>query len=168
MDTHERHERQPPARQAVMLGAFLGIALAAGLIGNLVQGDDVGGRYLRLDRPTWAPPEWLFGVVWPVLYVLIGVAAWWLWRQAGPIGALRFPLGLWGAQLLVNAIWPGVFFGLEAYWAAVPVIVVLVILVATTIVAFSRWSTLAAALLVPYLLWISYATALNVAIAVAN
>lgn len=168
MDTHERHERHEPARQAAMLAAFMAVAIATGLVGSLLQGDDVGGRYVQLDRPAWAPPEWVFGVVWPVLYVLIGVAAWWLWRRAGPIGALRVPLGLWGAQLLVNAVWPGVFFGLNAYWAAAPVIVVLVILVAATIVTFARRTTFAAALLVPYLLWISYATALNVAIAVAN
>lgn len=155
-------------RQAIMLLVFLVVAIAAGLLGNLLQGSDVSGRYLRLDRPVWAPPAGAFGVVWPVLYVLIGIAGWLAWRSTGPEG-WRGPLVLWGLQLVVNAIWPGVFFGLEAYWPAVAVIVVLVVLISATMTSFVRHQArLAAWLLVPYLLWIVYATALNVAIAAAN
>ncbi len=155
-------------RQAVMLLVFLVVALAAGIVGNLLQGSDVSGRYLQLDRPAWAPPSWAFGVVWPVLYVLIGLAGWLVWRSTGR-EAWRGPLALWMLQLVVNAIWPGVFFGVEAYGPAVAVIVVLVGLVGATIISFVRHQVrLAAWLLVPYLLWIVYATALNVAIAAAN
>lgn len=155
-------------RQAMMLLVFLVVAIAAGLLGNLLQGSDVSGRYLQLDRPAWAPPSWAFGVVWPVLYVLIGIAGWLVWRSTGPEG-WRGPLALWVLQLVVNAIWPGIFFGLEAYWPAVAVIVVLVVLVGATMTSFVRHQVrLATWLLVPYLLWIVYATALNVAIAAAN
>lgn len=155
-----------PARQVVVLVVFLMASLGAGGIGSLLQGSEVDVRYLALDLPAWAPPPWAFGVVWPVLYVLIGVAPWQLWR-AGP-RPLRVPLALWAVQLGVNAVWPGVFFGLEAFWLAAAVIIGLVGLVIATIASFARQVASAAWLLVPYLLWIAYATALNVAIAAAN
>jgi translocator protein len=156
----------PSVRRARWLGllVFLVIAFAAGGIGNLLQGAEVDTRYLALDRPVWAPPSWTFGVVWPVLYLLIGVAAWRVWLTAGGVAAASTALGLWLAQLVVNAVWPGVFFGLGAFGPAVGVIAVLIVLVAATLVAFARIDRPAAGLLVPYLLWITYAAALNVAI----
>jgi translocator protein len=156
----------PADRRARWLGllVFLAIALAAGGIGSLLQGSDVGGRYLAFERPAWAPPSWAFGVVWPVLYVLIGIAGWRVWRARGSVRAAGTALGLWAVQLVVNASWPGVFFGLEAFGPAIVVIAVLDVLVVLTIVAFWRIDRIAAWLLVPYLLWILYATALNVAL----
>lgn len=156
----------PAGRRARWLGlpAFLAVALAAGGIGSLLQGSDVGGRYLAFERPAWAPPSWTFGVVWPVLYVLIGIAGWRVWRERGGVRAAGAALGLWAVQLVVNAAWPGVFFGLEAFGPAVAVIALLDVSVIATIVVFWRIDRLAAWLLVPYLLWILYATALNVAL----
>lgn len=156
----------PADRRARWLGllVFLAIALAAGGIGSLLQGSDVDVRYAAYDRPVWAPPSWTFGVVWPVLYVLIGIAGWRVWRARGGVRPAAGALGLWLAQLLVNASWPGVFFGLEAFGPAVVVIVLLDVLVVATIVVFWRIDRLAAGLLVPYLLWILYATALNAAL----
>ncbi|MFA9444804.1 TspO/MBR family protein [Egicoccus sp. AB-alg6-2] len=155
-------------RQTLALLVFVAGSALAGGIGSLLQGSDVGSRYLALDRPTWAPPSEAFGIVWPILYLLIGVAAWLVWRQAGRAGDAGRELSLWGAQLVVNAVWPGVFFGLAWFWPAVAVIVVLDALVVATLVAFWRRSRLAALLLLPYLGWLLYATALNVAIAAAN
>ena len=157
-----------PRRQLLGLLAFLLLAFAAGGIGSLLQGSDVGARYLAFERPVWAPPEWAFGVVWPVLYVLIGVAAWRVWRHTGGVRVAAWPLGLWAVQLVLNAAWPGVFFGGDARWAAVAVILALDVVVVATVVAFARVERVAAALLLPYLAWILYATALNVAIAAAN
>lgn len=150
------------------LVAFVVLASAAGLVGNLLQGEDVGERYLTFERPAWAPPQEAFGIVWPVLYVLIGIAAWRVWRAAGGFGAARGPLALWGLQLAINAIWPGVFFGAEAFELAIGVIVVLDVLVVATVVAFRRVDRAAGWLLVPYLLWLLYATALNVALWLMN
>lgn len=151
-----------------MLAAFLLVAFAAGGIGAVGQGAEVGSRYLALQRPSWAPPPWLFGPVWSVLYAAIGIAGWRVWRSAGSLGAARLALGLWGAQLLFNAVWPAVFFGREAFGAAVAVILVLDVLVAATVLAAWRHDRAAALLLVPYLAWIGFATALNVAIWQAN
>lgn len=146
------------------LALFVTAALTAGGIGAAAQGPEVGPRYLALDRPPWAPPPWLFGLVWPVLYVLIGVAGWRVWRAAGALGAAPGALGLWAAQLVVNAVWPAVFFGAEAFGAAVGVIGVLVALVVGTVLAARRHDRLAAWLLVPYLAWLAFATALNLSI----
>jgi len=159
-----------PNRRTELTGLvlFVLLAFAAGGIGSLLQGSDVGARYLAFDRPVWAPPSWAFGIVWPVLYVLIGVAAWRVWRAAGSVRAAAVPLALWAVQLLLNAVWPWVFFGLEAFWAAVVVVVALDLAVLATIVAFARRDRPAAWLLVPYLAWILYATALNIAIATLN
>lgn len=150
------------------LALFVLLAFAAGGIGSLLQGSDVGARYLAFERPVWAPPSWAFGIVWPLLYVLIGVAAWRVWRVAGSLRAAAAPLALWGVQLLLNAVWPWVFFGLEAFWAAVVVVVALDVAVLATIVAFARRDRLAGWLLAPYLAWILYASALNIAIAALN
>jgi translocator protein len=150
------------------LGVFVILALAAGIVGSLVQGDDVGGRYLALERPVWAPPQDAFGIVWPILYVFIGVAGWRIWRAAGGVRPAATALTLWAAQLVVNASWSGVFFGLESFGAAIAVIAVLDLLVIALVAAAWRHDRLGAALLVPYLLWILYATALNVAIFALN
>lgn len=155
-------------RDLLALAGWLLLALAAGGVGSVLQGSDVGGRYLALDRPVWAPPSWAFGVVWPVLYVLIGVAAWRVWRTAGGLRAGAVPLTLWGVQLALNSLWPWVFFGLEAFWPAVAVIALLDVAVVATIVASRRVDRTAGWLLTPYLAWIVYATALNVAIAAMN
>lgn len=155
-------------RQGLALLGFVVVSAAAGGIGTLLQGEGVGATYLALDRPAWAPPQEAFGIVWPVLYVLIAVAAWLVWREAGGVLAARRELSSWAGQLVVNGIWPGVFFGAERYGPAVAVIVVLDLLVVITVAAFWPRSRLAAGLLLPYLGWLLYATALNLAIAAAN
>jgi tryptophan-rich sensory protein len=115
------------------------------------------GWYLALTAPPGTPPPWLFGPVWTVLYVLMGIAAWQVWRQGGP----RRPLLLWGWQLLINAAWNPIFFGLHGIGAALVVMLLLVTLVAATAVAFLARDRVAGMLLFPYLLWSCYATYLN-------
>jgi translocator protein len=157
---------EPTTRASIFaLVAVLALTLVASAVGALTQGDDVGERYLALELPAWAPPQDAFGLVWPVLYVLIALAAWRVWRAAGgAVAAAPTALGLWVAQLVVNAAWPGVFFGLSEFGWGIVVIVVLDVLVVATFVAFRRRDRWAALLLAPYLLWILYATALNVAV----
>jgi translocator protein len=163
--TSERRPDRPTTRASIFaLVAFLAVTLVASAFGALTQGDDVGARYLALELPGWAPPQEAFGIVWPVLYVLIAVAAWRVWRVAGGVARAKGGLSLWFAQLVVNAAWPGVFFGLEEFGWGIVVIVVLDVLVVTTIASFARIDRWAAVLLAPYLLWILYATALNVAV----
>ena len=165
-DALTRLEGDPPQRgrvgTVVGLVVFVGLAYAAAGVGNLLQGD-VGAVYQELDRPPWAPPSGVFGPVWGVLYTLIGITGWWVWRH-GPGPRMRLALGLWAVQLVVNAAWPGVFFGLgELGWGLV-VIVTLDVLVIATIVAIARVHRPAVAPLLPYLAWILFATALNASI----
>ncbi len=147
--------------------AFLGIAFLTAGVGVALSGSDVAGTYDRLVLPSWAPPAWLFGPVWSVLYVLIGVAGWRAWLRAGGFGD-RPAWQLYGAQLVLNAAWSPVFFGVEAFGLAVLVIVALAAAIAGTIEAFSRIDRLAAGLLVPYALWVLFATGLNLAVWVMN
>ena len=115
--------------------------------------------YADLRKPAWAPPTWLFGPAWTVLYALIGIAAWLVAKRGGP--GVRVPLGLWGVQLALNAAWTPIFFGLRAPGIALAEISVMWVAIAATTVAFFVRRTAAGALMLPYLAWVSFATLLN-------
>ncbi len=116
--------------------------------------------YGQLERPVWAPPGWLFGPVWSVLYLLMAVAAWLVWRR----GALRdtvLALGLFVVQLAANALWTWLFFAWhQGAWAFIEILV-LWVLIAATVAAFWRHQAVAAMLLLPYLAWVTFAGALT-------
>jgi tryptophan-rich sensory protein len=116
--------------------------------------------YTQLARPVWAPPPSVFGPVWTVLYALMAVAAWLIWRIDG-FTAARLALALFLAQLVLNALWSWLFFGWHLGAAAFADIVALWILLIATLIAFWSIRWYAGALLVPYLLWVSFAAALN-------
>ncbi len=118
--------------------------------------------YAQLDKPAWAPPPWLFGPVWSLLYLLMALAAWRAWRAAGRDA--RGALGLYAAQLVLNALWTWLFFVRHVgLWATVEVLVLWVAIVAT-LVAFRRHDRPAALMLAPYLAWVSFASALTIAV----
>ena len=142
---------------------FLAAVAVVAAVGGLAAGS-AGQTYRALELPPFAPPSWLFGPVWTVLYVMIAVAGWLVWRSSG----WSLALTLWSAQLLLNLAWTPLFFAADLYVWALLDIVVLLGLVAWTAAAFRRTSGPAAALLVPYLLWVAFATALNAAIVVLN
>lgn len=147
------------------MGALL-VALAVTFSAAFVGGAasiDAGSFYSQLDRPAWAPPGWLFGPVWSVLYTLMAVAAWLVWRAAGVAGA-RLPLLLFAIQLVVNAAWSWLFFVWRLGALALADVLVLAVLVAATLVAFWRVHRVAALLLAPYLAWVGFAAALTFAI----
>jgi translocator protein len=141
-------------------------SLATGAIGALAT-RDAREFYAGLVKPEWAPPGWLFGPVWTALYLLMGVAAWLVWRRAGWSGAAG-ALSLFLAQLVCNALWSWVFFAWRRGAWALADIVLLVVLIVATLVTFARVHRLSALLLVPYLAWVLFATALTYAIWRAN
>lgn len=150
--------------QSVGLVGWLLAAFAAGAAGA-VASIDAASFYAQLSKPSWAPPAWVFGPVWSALYALMGVAAWLVWRSHGSKG---LALGLFGAQLAVNALWSWLFFAWHrGALAAVDVLVLLALIVAT-VAAFWRTSRLAALLLLPYLLWVSFASVLTWAVWKSN
>ena len=116
--------------------------------------------YAELQRPSWSPPAWLFGPVWTVLYALMGIAAWLVWREKGFAGA-RFALGLFAGQLVANALWSWLFFAWRLGTLSLLDIAILWALIVATIVSFWRVKPLAGVLLLPYLAWVSFAAALN-------
>lgn len=122
-----------------------------------------GEWYARLDKPPWTPPGWLFGPVWTALYLGMGVAAWLVWRS-GTGTDRTVALTIFGVQLALNALWTPVFFGLHRPGIGLLVILTLGLTVAATVLLFWRIRPLAGGLLVPYLLWVAFATALNASI----
>jgi translocator protein len=119
-----------------------------------------GEWYLALNKPSWHPPAWVFGPVWSTLYVLMAVSAWLVWREGGFARQGR-PLTLFLVQLVLNAAWSPLFFGLQRPGVAFVEIIILWLAIAATIVAFRRVHRVAAWLLVPYLAWVSFAAFLN-------
>lgn len=155
------------AKQILGLLFWLLITFAAAAIGNVATNTTVDGWYQQLARPSWAPPDWVFGPVWTTLYLMMAIGAWLIWRQGG-FAAARWPLSLYFIQLALNSLWSVVFFAMQSPWLASGEIILLWLAIAATIAAFFKRSTIAAILLVPYLAWVTYAAALNVAIASLN
>jgi translocator protein len=146
------------------LAAWLGITFLAAAIGSQFE---PGAWYGSLDKPSWTPPNAVFGPVWTVLYLLMAIAAWLVWSARGFSGA-RTALTLYLLQLALNTAWSWLFFGEHRIGLALLDIVVLWLLIAATLVLFWRIRPVAGWLLVPYLVWVGYAAALNYAIFQAN
>ena len=151
-------------KNVLALVGWVALSLLAGLLGSIASANDTT-FYAQLSRPAWAPPSWLFAPVWTTLYLLMGVAAWlvWRWRDRDRQGA-SVALALFVAQLVLNALWTWIFFTWRRGGLALIEIVVLGILIVATIVAFGRVRRSAALLLLPYLAWVMFATALTAAI----
>lgn len=161
---HAVVERPPaPARSGLALAAFaVAVAVAAGLGG--LAAADARDTYDALDLPPFAPPGWLFGPVWTVLYVLIALAGWLTWRQVG----VDRSIAVYAVQLGLNALWTPIFFAGDRYGLALVEIVMLLAAVLLTIAMFRSRSRAAALLLVPYAAWVAFATALNAGIVMMN
>ena len=146
-------------KQIVGLLAWLAVSFVASGIGAVASIRAVS-FYGQLVQPSWAPPSSVFGPVWTILYALMGIAAWLVWR-AGGFRANRSALTLFLVQLAVNALWSWLFFAWYRGALAFADIVLLWLLIIATLVSFWRVRPLAGALLIPYLLWVSFAAALN-------
>ena len=147
----------------IVLAAFVVLCLVIGALGASVVATSVDTWYADLAKPSFTPPDRVFGPVWTVLYVLMAIAAWRVWRAADR-DTRRGPLTLFALQLALTLGWTVVFFGLQKIGAAVATIIVLDVGVAVTMLAFrpiDRWAGL---LMVPYLGWVVFATVLNIAI----
>ena len=128
-----------------------------------------GAWYAGLERPAWTPPSWVFGPVWTVLYLLMGIAAWRVWLTGGfEDRRSRVALMVFLVHLLFNAAWTWLFFGRHMIEAAAVEIMILWIMIAVLTVLFWRRDCIAGGLLVPYVLWVAYATTLNIGFAVLN
>jgi translocator protein len=142
--------------------------LAVGLSGSFFTNSSTGSWYVTLKKPFFNPPSWIFAPVWTLLYVLMGVSAFLIWRQGLDKERVRHALFAFIVQLTLNALWSPVFFGMKSTLSGLGVIVLLWVAISTTIFLFYRISKLASFLLLPYILWVSFATVLNAAIFALN
>jgi len=163
----------PRGVSAFALIAFLAISFGVAALGGFSTIANVTGWYADAGKAFWTPPNVVFGPVWTVLYTLMSVAAWLVWRERQHT-EVRPALTVYVVQLALNAIWTPFFFGLypaigvSALWIALVIIVAIDVMVLITMINFWPKRRLAAVLLIPYWAWVLYATTLNVAIAVMN
>ncbi|ELY46346.1 TspO/MBR family protein [Natronorubrum sulfidifaciens] len=157
-DTTRASRRLPDRGDLVQVAAFVvAINVIGGLPGLLSSPDSAWFR--GLEKPWFYPPELAFPIVWTALFTLLGIALWLGWRSDGP--GRRLALGLFAVQMAFNVAWTPAFFTLEALGVAFGIIVVLWLLIVATIAAFVRVDRRGAALLVPYLAWVTFAAVLN-------
>jgi translocator protein len=142
-------------------------SLAAGGIGSIATIPNIPTWYAALEKPFFNPPNWVFGPVWTILYVLMGVSLYLVW-VAPYKKSKQWAFVAFGVQLLLNALWSLVFFGLHLPWAGVIIIVLLLVSILAAIKLFWPISKSAAYLHVPYVLWVIFAATLTVAIALLN
>ncbi|AKH98237.1 TspO/MBR family protein [Halanaeroarchaeum sulfurireducens] len=152
-----------------LLFAIIGTELV-GASGSIFTSMGLSTWYPTLTRPAIAPPDWIFAPVWTVLFALMGVAVWLVWRKASGerAHAARLALALFAGHFVVNIAWSAVYFGLQSLRGGLVVIVVLWALIVATIGAFARVDRRAGLLLVPYLAWVSFAAYLNYAFWAVN
>ncbi|MGC1710593.1 MAG: TspO/MBR family protein [Methyloceanibacter sp.] len=144
----------------LVLVAFVGACFLAAATGAVFP---PGDWYERLAKPSWRPPNWLFAPVWTVIYLTIAVSGWLVWRKYGFAGA-TLPLAIYLVQLILNASWSPIFFGMHRPDLAFVEVVMLWLSIIATIAAFHRLNAAAAWLLLPYLTWVTFAATLNFAI----
>lgn len=148
-------------RDVIGLCAWIALTAVAAVMGAIAS-TSAGMFYQQIARPIWAPPASVFGPVWTVLYLLMAVAAWWVWRARG-LSQARGALTLYVSQLILNSLWTWLFFAWHRGDLAFADIIVLWVLLVATMIAFARIRVAAAVLLLPYALWTSFACALTYA-----
>ncbi len=146
-----------PVSSVLALVGFVGLCLLVGAVGGSLTAQALHAWYPSLIAPPGTPPNWVFAPVWTLLYIMIGTAAWLVWKRRGP----SRPLRVWGWQLAANALWVPAFFGLHSPRLAMAVMVCVLLLTAWTIRGFLRVRPPAAWLMVPYGVWSLYAAYLN-------
>jgi translocator protein len=150
----------PPKHPWLALVVLVILCFAVAGVGGLTTTPNIPNWYASLAKPSWTPPGWVFGPVWSVLYLSMAIAAWLIWQR----GNATVPMIVFGIQLVFNAAWSWLFFGLHSPGVAFVDIILLWVAIVATAVAFWRRSMLAGILFVPYLAWVSFAAVLNFAI----
>lgn len=152
---------------AKLVGSIV-VCEAAGGVGSIFTAPAIATWYAALDKPGFTPPNWLFAAAWTTLFLLMGIAAFLVWRRGLRHPGVRLALVIFGVQLVLNVLWSVVFFGLKSPLGGVVEICFLWVAIVLTIVAFWRVSVAAGVLLLPYIVWVSFAAALNVSVFILN
>jgi translocator protein len=144
------------------------IPLVIGSVGSIVTISQIPTWYSTLSKPSWAPPNWLFGPVWTTLYILMGIALFLVWREGLNRSDVRFAILIFAVQLVLNLLWSIVFFTYHSLFGSFILIMILWIAILANIIAFSIISRTAGLLLVPYIVWVSIASYLNYSVYLLN
>jgi len=155
-------------RSGLVFLACILIPLIVGAIGSLITYPGISGWFPGLTKPWFSPPNWVFGPVWTILYILMGISLWLVIRNGWEGEDVRRAMALFGLQLVANFFWSILFFGLQSPLGGLIDIVILWVLIMGTILVFRKISLTASYLLVPYLCWVSFATLVNAAIVILN
>lgn len=157
-----------PKKKVLLFIACITLCQLVGVAGSFITVPNIPGWYAALVKPGFTPPDQVFGTVWTILYIMMGVSLFLVIKDGASNREEKIAAGVFFIQLALNFLWTPVFFHFHALWAAFLVIIVLWLCIAVTIALFYRISRPAAYLLVPYFLWVGYASALNLAIALLN
>lgn len=144
----------------------IGLCLGAGVLGSFFTISSIPTWYVTLNKPAFSPPNWVFGPAWTILYILMGISLYLVWTSKGKLK--QNALNLFFVQLGLNVLWSIIFFGMRNPTLALIDIIALWVLIFLTIKSFTKISKLAGNLLIPYLLWVSFASVLNLAIVFLN
>lgn len=155
-------------RSPLRLVAAVLLCNLAGILGSLVTITGEGSWYASIQKPPFNPPGFIFGPVWTILYILMGISLYLVWMEGTSRREVRIALSVFGLQLGLNFLWSFLFFGLQSPFLGLVEIILLWLCIVATIVLFSRIRRTAALLLIPYLVWVSFATFLTYSIWILN
>lgn len=147
--------------QYLKLAIAILICLLAGFIGSVFTSKSVSTWYTTLKKPSFNPPDWVFGPVWTTLFILMGISLYLVWSKGLEVEGVKIAMIIFGAQFLFNILWSLIFFGLQSPFYAFLEIIILWAAILLTIFSFYNVSRPAAYLLIPYILWVSFAAVLN-------
>lgn len=160
--------RTLPLRDLIIGVACILVPLLVGFIGSLATMPNIPTWYALLSKPWFSPPNWVFGPVWTLLYILMGLSLWLVIKDGLSSPDVRKGALLFAVQLVLNLLWSWVFFGMQAPWAGFLVIVLLLLSIVATMLVFRKISRPAFLLLIPYICWVGFASVLNAAIWLLN
>jgi tryptophan-rich sensory protein len=144
------------------------ICLAAGALGTIFTVSSIPTWYALLNKPAFSPPNYLFAPVWIILYILMGLSLYSVWKKGVKTKKSREAIYTFGVQLFLNAIWSPIFFGYRNIFLALVIIILLLFMIVKTIILFAKIDKLSAYLLYPYVAWVSFATILNFSVWILN
>ena len=144
------------------------ICLSIGIVGSLFTAPAIPAWYAGLVKPPFSPPNWIFAPAWTLLYILMGISFYLIWKKGTKDKKVRYAIKIFGVQLVLNAVWSPIFFGAKNMFLALIVIILMWFFIGKTIVAFGKINKLASRLLYPYILWVSFASLLNFSVWILN
>jgi benzodiazapine receptor len=144
------------------------ICQGAGAVGSFFTSPVISSWYAGLEKPSFNPPNWIFAPVWTILFLLMGISLYLIWRRGLEDKKAKIAVFIFAIQLILNVLWSFLFFGLQSPLYAFVEIIILWLAILITIINFSKISKLAAYLLLPYILWVSFASVLNFSILILN